>query len=70
MREDVVERAEKRCDGERDADDQSRIGDGLLARRPGDMAHFDARFFEIFSEFHFFALVFNQKPLPGLLMTI
>ena len=52
MREYVVKCAQKRRYYERYAYNQSRISNGLIARRPRDMAHFNACFLYVFCEFH------------------
>jgi len=61
VREDIVKSAEERGYGERYADDEGRIGQGLATRRPCDMAHLGAGLFEVFSEFHKILLIKNPS---------
>ena len=52
LREDEIREAEQGCGGERNQNNQHRISDGLLARRPDDMLHFGLCFFYILSDSH------------------
>ena len=56
MREYVVERAEQGRHDDGDADDERGVGQRLTTGRPRDMAHFGARFLEIFGDFHIFVI--------------